>query len=136
MKHLPDQDTLKIVEEREPQPFPEPEEDPVRIDGILFMDRSRQIHVHADRLKNSPLHFFQELKREGKGSLSIQGRNFRIDTAHSSHNYSASDLEQILFLQKGVALVPLNRSLSVPVFITDRPDEIKNFIKRHSRLRR
>lgn len=135
MGQLPDRETLKVVEEREPQTPMEPEEDPVHVDGVLFIDRSRQIHVHADRLKNSPLNFFQELKREGKGTLTVQGKNFRIDTANASHNYSASDLEQILFLQKGLALIPMNKSSSVPVFITDRPDEIKDFIKRHSRLR-
>ncbi len=132
---LPEQKNVTVVEQREPVRTPHAEEEPVLINGVLFLDQGRQIQFQAGKMQDSPLRFFQELKRVGKGTLTLQGSNFRIDTAHATHNYSAPDLEQILFLHRGVALVPSNRSLPVPVFLTDTPDQVKEFIKRHSRLR-
>ena len=43
-------------------------------------------------------------------------------------------LSQILFQEKGVALLPRTQGRSIPVFLTEEPDKIKAFLKQNAHI--
>ncbi len=128
------QEALKNLEKKEiTAAAAVPAEDPqILIQGVLFFDHGRRLPQRMHQLDDLPERFYQELKRAGTANLVIKGRKVVIQCPNAQYYYNTSDLEQILFLPKGVGFVPVNQKRPVPVFITENPSAVKNFIRQHS----
>lgn len=123
-------EALKSMQKEQSVREVEPEQ--LIVAGLLYLDYGRQIIVRADDLISSPPGVFSEMKRAGQGHCMIRGSTINIQCDNTSYTYSTNDLDQIIFLHKGVAFVPMNTRQAVPIFITEESDLIKSFIKKHS----
>lgn len=101
------------------------------ITGVLFHDLNRRCIQAVDRWKEIPVDFYEEFKRIGPGTLHYSDGAFRIETDDSTHSYDIGDMEQILFLDGGLALIPTGRK-AVPVFLTAESRRIKSFLAENS----
>ncbi len=103
------------------------------VSGILFLDPSRRVKDEAARTGELSPDLYAGIKRMGQGTLVVQGSDFLIQCANATYRYSAADLDQILFVRGGVALIPYPVDQPIPVFITERHEEIREFIRSHSK---
>jgi len=101
-------------------------------EGILFLDYGRKVHLNAGRFERIDPELFMKLKRSGRSDIVIRGTEFTIHTGNATHRYPSTELEQILFLDGGIALVPLDEKEPVSVFLTESVHEIRDHIKRNS----
>lgn len=103
------------------------------VSGILFLDPSRRVKDEAARTGELSPDLYAGIKRMGHGTLVVQGSDFLIQCANATYRYSSADLDQILFVRGGIALVPYPIDQPIPVFITERHEEIREFIRSHSK---
>ena len=103
-------------------------------EGVLFLDHGRQIHLNAGRFDRLDSSSFLNLKRAGSADMKVLPDGFTIHCGRASYRLSSESLEQILFLNGGIALVPSARSEAVVVFLTEATDRIREFVKKYSRL--
>jgi hypothetical protein len=113
-------------------PEPPAEEPQILVTGVLFFDHGRQFPERMHQLEDMPERFYHELKRAGTGNLLIKGKKITIHCQNAQYNYNTRDLEQILFLPKGVGFIPLNLKRPVPIFLTEDSAQIRSFIRQHS----
>ena len=109
------------------------EEKPLVVEGTLYMSSNRYLSIMPTAGQKTP-RSFTDLKRVGQGTLVLEGGGFYIRCGNAAYSYTAADLEQIVFQKSGLALIPALANRAVPVFITDRPDEVKKYIKKHSQI--
>ncbi|MCB1324738.1 MAG: hypothetical protein H7A21_19085 [Spirochaetales bacterium] len=126
-------ETLKVAARTEGAEL-QPEEQLI-VTGVLYQDHGRRIPHQVGRFGELPVRFFSEMRRVGSGTMILERSNFRIHCGNASYSYSAGDLDQIVFQESGVALVPVLPDRPVPVFITREARSVKSFIKKHARTR-
>jgi hypothetical protein len=101
--------------------------------GSLFLDHARNLSFlgknHAEDL---PPRIFQDFKRIGKGTLICEETGFLFKSGHVSHTYPTGDLEQIVFLNSGLALVPTSPRSPIAIFLTGESDRVKAYIRDHA----
>lgn len=119
--------TLRTTGERE-----EKKNEQLIVTGVLFLDHGRQIQYRAGTMPENPESFFSEMKRVDQGSLILQGPRFQIVCGNANYQYGASELEQILFIKGGIALIPLSQKRPVPVFLTEDMDRVRSYVERYS----
>ncbi|HMU84150.1 MAG TPA: hypothetical protein PKE49_08445 [Leptospiraceae bacterium] len=101
--------------------------------GTLFLDHARNLSLLSSRgTEDLPPRMFSDFKRVGKGSLVCEGEGFFFKSGNSVHAYSTGDLEQIVFLSSGVALVPGSTQSPIAIFLTDESDRVKAFIRENA----
>ena len=103
---------------------------PLALQGILFLkpDRgsdSNDLLADGERLLG-------QVRRVGEATLLVEGGRFLIRSGDASFSYSANDLDEVRFEQGGFSLIPVDRNRPVPVFLTERPDELKEYLRKHS----
>ena len=129
-------DTLRVYARREAAP--RETEQPLIVGGILYLNNSRYLPAAAGESPAGETDFapraFANLRRVGQGTLVMEGGGFHIHCGNANYSYTVSDLEQIVFQDRGVALIPTRHDHAVPVFITAEPERIKNYIKKHAHI--
>ncbi len=101
--------------------------------GTLFLDHARNLSLLAGRgLEDLPPRMFADFKRVGKGSLVCEGQGFFFKSGNTLHSYSTNDLEQIVFLNSGLALVPGSVQSPIAIVLTDESDRVKAFIRENA----
>lgn len=101
--------------------------------GALYLDHARNLSIFNTRNPEElPARVFSDFKRVGKGSLVCEGSGFFFKSGHASYQYPVGDLEQIVFLETGVALLPASVKSPIAIFLTDESDRVKAFIRENS----
>lgn len=101
--------------------------------GSLFLDHARNLSfLGKNHAQDLPPRFFQDFKRIGKGTLICEETGFLFKSGHVSHTYPTGDLEQIVFLNSGLALVPSSPRSPIAIFLTDESDRVKAYIRDHA----
>lgn len=105
------------------------------LEGTLYLDRGRKIPFADIKLKERPLvDEFAGFSRMGHGLMTEDKGIFYFHAGNAVYSYAVNDLEQIVFYDHGFALIPLNKNLPAPLFLTDAVEEMKEFLahKKHS----
>lgn len=105
------------------------------LEGTLYLDRGRKIPLADIKLKERPLvDEFAGFSRMGHGLMTEDKGIFYFHAGNAVYSYAVNDLEQIVFYNQGFALIPLNKNLPAPLFLTDAVDEMKEFLshKKHN----
>jgi len=123
-------DTLKVQAREDARGTEEP---PLMVDGVLYLSRGRHLPVLFLSEENSP-RGFDDLKRVGRGTLIAEGGGFYIRCGNAGYSYSVAELEQIVFRDRGLALIPVLSNRPVPVFITENSDDLKDYIKKNAHI--
>ncbi|MCE9597498.1 MAG: hypothetical protein K8S54_05980 [Spirochaetia bacterium] len=120
-----------ILTEGRPIRRVEPEQ--IVVFGALYLDHARNLSIFNTRNPEElPARVFSDFKRVGKGSLVCEGTGFFFKSGHASYQYPVGDLEQIVFLETGVALLPASVKSPIAIFLTDESDRVKAFIRENS----
>ena len=130
------QNTLKVYGEKET--LRPDEERSLVVQGVLYLNHNRSLPLlhgtQGAQVGGETLEAYADVKRVGPGSLVLEGSGFYIRCGNASYSYSTTDLEQILFQERGIALIPDSPNRPAPLFITENPEVIKDYIKRHARI--
>ena len=107
----------------------EAEETPFRMEGILYLDYGRKIPFADKNLREKRLlEEFNGLKRSGETLLTVEKGVFHFKTPNAVYSYAADELEQIVFLEEGFVMIPVDRKLPAPVLLTDNVSAMKNYL--------
>lgn len=99
--------------------------------GTLYYDQHRRCIQAVDHWNEVPSDFFEELKRVGPGILHYRDGAFQVETDEQRVEYEIGEMEQILFLDGGLALIPSGRK-AAGVFLTRDSRKLKNFLAENS----
>jgi len=120
-----------ILAEGRPLRLREPEQ--IVVFGALFLDHARNLSVYNTKNPEElPPRIFADFKRVGKGSLVCEANGFMFKSGHAVYNYPVGDLEQIVFLATGLALLPGSVKSPIAIFLTDESDRVRDFIRENS----
>ncbi len=111
---------------REPQGPP-----PLAIQGILFLKPDRGM-PEGSELFGEGERVLGGVRRVGEATLFVESGRFLIRAGDASFSYSGNDLEEVVFEQGGFSFIPVDRGRPVPVFLSERPDELREYLRKHS----
>jgi len=121
------------IEDKNPQQKAESNQDNFSAEGILFIDYGRQVHINAGNFDTITPEIFMKLQRMGRSDIVINRDEFSVHTGNASYRFAPENLEQIFFMDSGIALVPLDYSEPVFIFLTESVDDMRSFIRKYSR---
>lgn len=101
---------------------------PLALKGVLFLKPDRQHFRRTEILENAE-RAMAAVRRVGDATLFVETGRFLVRAGDASFSYSANDLEEIRFEEGGFAFIPVDRGRPVPVFLTERQDELRDFLK-------
>lgn len=122
---------VNISSNRKAPPLQQKPTESLHIPGVLYLDMGRRLLEWIDQGAECPPAIFSDLKRIGQGRLIMDESGIRIYSGSAAYTFGPDDLREIAFMQKGLALIPEKKDRPLIVYLTDEPEEIKNFIKKH-----
>ena len=107
----------------------EMEESPFRLEGVLYLDHGRKIPFTDKNLKEKNLlEELNGLKRGGEVLLSVEKGIFHFKSANAVYSYAADELEQVIFMDEGFVMIPVDRKLPVPLLLTESVSVMKEYL--------
>ncbi len=104
---------------------------PLALQGILFLKPDRSM-PESGALSREGEQVLGAVRRVGEATVFVESGRFLIRAGDASFSYSAADLEEVVFEQGGFSFIPVDRSRPVPVFLSERPDELRNYLRANS----
>ena len=104
----------------------------LRIEGALYLDQkqsSRKLYANKGEL---PIRDYNSIHRIGRAILSTQDDTILLQSGNASYHYAAEDLDQIIFQDKGIALVPHSSKQPGAIFLSMEIARVKDHIKAYS----
>lgn len=103
------------------------------VSGILYLDPARRVRDESARSGDVRPEVLMALTRVGPATLVVQGADFIVHAGNATYRYASSELDQILFVRGGVALITAGASTPIPVFLTEQHDIVKEYVRSRSR---
>lgn len=105
-----------------------------QIDGILYLDQSRELPFEklANKKEELTPDKLKSLKRIGPGQLIESRDSLSFEALNSSYRYSFSEIEKILFFDEGIVLISSQPNYPVPVFFTKETGHLKSYLESSS----
>ncbi|EMJ93142.1 LIC_11490 family protein [Leptospira alstonii] len=104
------------------------------IDGILYLDQSRELPFEklANKKEELTPDKLKSLKRIGPGKLIESRDSLSFEALNSSYRYAFSEIEKILFFDEGIVLISSKPNYPVPVFFTKETSHLKSYLESSS----
>jgi len=125
---------LPVRESLSPGEKPNEDDLPFVLKGILYFNPNRAFSPRPVASLRG-LTALSETHRMGRASMVMDKAGFTFHCGNASYKYTTSELDRIEFHTRGLLLIPIDGERSTVVFITEKPEEIRSFIKKHSALR-
>ena len=108
----------------------------LRIEGALYLDQkqsSRKLYKGKQGSEaNLTLKAYNGIHRIGKAILTTQDDIVLLHSGNVSYRYAAKELDQIIFQQKGIALLPNSSRQPAAIFLSAESARFKEHIKNYS----
>ena len=123
------QNTPKVIQQKSSN---KPRLPQLTIHGILYLDQEQSCRK-LKGLENTPFNIsFNGVQRVGNAKLWVENDVFKIFCGNASYVYLTQTLDQIIFHETGIALVPNLHYQAAAIFLSDEVDKLKNFIQANS----
>ncbi len=102
----------------------------IKIEGILYLDQEqscRKIRNGSGALNIS----FNGVQRVGSAKLWIENDVFKIFSGNASFVYLAQTLDQIVFHEVGIALIPNLHYQAAAIFLSEEIEKIKTYMQKN-----
>jgi len=97
------------------------------LSGLLFLDYSRNIPFQTKELKSITWNesMFQNFKRIGSAKIQHKNKSFKLITGNLSHEYSFTDIEEVIFFDEAFSIIPKKRILPIPLIFSEEVGKLK-----------
>ncbi|MBP7280728.1 MAG: hypothetical protein KBA66_04075 [Leptospiraceae bacterium] len=105
----------------------------IELNGLLFLDYSRSIPFQTKELKSIlwSESMFQNFKRIGIARIQHKNKSFRLITGNLSHEYSFSEIEEVVFFDEAFSIIPKKRILPIPLIFSEEVGKLKAAVTRN-----
>lgn len=106
----------------------------IELNGLLFLDYSRNIPFQSKELKTIDWQesAFHNFRRIGIARIQHKNNSFRLITVNLSHEYTFSEIEEVIFYDEAFSIIPKERILPIPIIFSEEVGKLKAIVDRSS----
>ncbi len=108
--------------------------DSIRLQGFFYLDVGHFSRTPQSQREGVSLSSYTGISRVGPGELQVHGSLFLIDSANVRYTYPAEELDQLLFEENGLALIPKNTRQPAAIFLSDGIMKVQSYVKSHAQF--